>query len=107
VVLLLSDREVPDDFGQLIDVARLELFDVALVTARPVSRHVRLLLAKAGEHFLDLLVVDHVANAYLVGAVGRDHQYEGIAIRQAQDGYSRISPKTSFFSRRSTTAAPW
>src|SRR3546814_19593462 len=59
-LVLGADREVPDDFGDLVDVAALQLLDVVLEAARPVRGHPRLLLAEDSEHLLDLFVVDDV-----------------------------------------------
>src|SRR5436190_4589167 len=76
-------RSVPHDLGDLVDVAALQLLDVVLEPPRPVGGHARFLLAKDGEHFFDLFVVDHVAQADLLGVVGRHHERE-VAVREAQ-----------------------
>src|SRR5690242_7070965 len=68
-LVLLTDREVPDDLGNLVDVAALQLLDVVLERPGPVRRHPGLLLAEDREHLLDLFVVDDVAQADLLGVV--------------------------------------
>jgi hypothetical protein len=65
-LVLVTDREVPHHFGDLVDVAGLQLLDVVLVATRPVGRHPRFLLAKDGEDLFDLLVVDHLAKTDLL-----------------------------------------
>src|SRR3712207_7370328 len=37
--VLLAQRQVPHDFGDLVDVAGLQLLDVVLEAPRPVRRH--------------------------------------------------------------------
>src|SRR5262249_53308900 len=83
-LVVLTDRQVPDHLGDLVDVAALELLDVVLEPAGPVRRHPRLLLAEHGEHLLDLLVVDHVAQPDVLGVVGRDHERQ-VPVREAKD----------------------
>src|SRR5205823_596377 len=83
-LVILADRQVPDDLGDLVDVAALELLDVVLEPARPVRGHARLLLAKDGEHLLDLFVVDDVAQSDVLGVVGRHHERQ-VAVRELQD----------------------
>src|SRR5689334_8647958 len=83
-LVLLADREVPDDLGHLVDVAALQLLDVVLEAARPVGRHARFLLAQHREDLFDLFVVDDVAETDLVGVVGRHLQGE-VAVREPQD----------------------
>ena len=106
-LVLVAERQVPHDLGDLVDVAALQLLDVVLEAARPVGRHPRLLLAKDGEHLLDLFVVDDVAQADGVGVVGRHLEGE-VAVGEAEDEVlAFFSPKASIFSRFSITAAPW
>ena len=97
--VLVTDREVPNHFCDLIDVARLELLDVVLVATRPVGGHPRLLLAKDSEDFLHLLIVDHLSKSNLSCVVGRHHESE-IAVREPEyevltllaEGFSHFSP---------------
>ena len=102
----LADREVPDDFGDLVDVAALQLLDVVLEPARPVGRHPGLLLAKDREHLLDLFVVDDLAEADLLGVVGRDHERE-VAVGEAQHEVVALLAEGFLLLARSMVAAPW
>src|ERR1035437_4462389 len=43
--VLVTDRQVPDDLGNLVDVAGSELFRVVLLTTGPVGRHPGVLFA--------------------------------------------------------------
>src|SRR5438132_5481049 len=45
-LLPLADGEVPDDLGDLVDVAGAHLLDVVLETAGPVRVHIGLVLAE-------------------------------------------------------------
>jgi hypothetical protein len=60
-------------FGQLVDIARLDLVAVVLEPAIPVLGHLRTLVLKHAEHLLDRLLVDHAAQTGQRGILGRDH----------------------------------
>src|SRR5919197_1741376 len=50
--LALTDRQVPDDLGHLVDVARAELLDVVLEAATPVGGHLGLVLLEDAQDLL-------------------------------------------------------
>src|SRR5437588_1516807 len=83
-LLAFADREVPDDFRHLIDVARAQFLDVVLEPTAPVRGHLGLVLAQDVEDLGDFLLGHDVAKPDVLRAVDRDHQGE-IAVRQAQD----------------------
>src|SRR5262249_20745037 len=59
----LSDGEVSNHLRELVDVARLDLLAVVLEAAVPVLRHLGDLVGEDTDHLLDLLLVDHAAQA--------------------------------------------
>ena len=72
-LVLLADREVAHDLGELVDVTGLDLVPVVLEAAVPVLRHLRDVVGEHGEDLLDRLLVDHAAQAGLAGVLTRDH----------------------------------
>ena len=69
---MVAKREIPDDLGQLENVARLHLVSVVLETAVPVLGHLGRPARQRLQHDLDFLLADHPAKADLVGVLGRD-----------------------------------
>src|SRR5207245_1715189 len=68
----VAQGQVPDDLGQLEDVAGLHLVPVVLEAAVPVLGHLR---AAAGERLdddLDHVLADHLPEADLLGVLGRN-----------------------------------
>src|SRR5262245_16643442 len=72
-LLPLPDSEIADDFGELVDVARLDLLAVVLEPAVPVLRHLGDLVGQDPDHLLHLLLVDHSSQARTVGVLAGDH----------------------------------
>src|SRR3954453_24076316 len=72
-LLGLPDREVANDLGQLVHVARLDLVAVVLEATVPVLRHLADVVAQHGEDLLHGLVVDHAPQARLGRVLARDH----------------------------------
>src|SRR5439155_17942970 len=69
--------EVPDDLGDLLDVAGAKLLGVRLESTRPVVRAVgHLRLAEDAENLFDLFLTDEVPDADLFDRGGRNHQRE-------------------------------
>ena len=60
--LLLPAPQVTDDLGNFENVARVELFKVSLVTARPVGWLLNIGLTKDLENILETLVINDVTN---------------------------------------------
>src|SRR5215204_158685 len=60
-LLLIPEGQVPNDLGQLEDVAGLHLVPVVLEAAIPVLRHLRSTAVQDLEHLLDHVFVDHLA----------------------------------------------
>src|SRR2546421_11404820 len=87
-LLPLADRQVPDHLGQLEDVPRLDLLAVVLEPAVPVLRHLRDLAGQHGDHLLDLLPVDHPAQARPMGVLARNHHGHVVV----QDLYRQVVP---------------
>src|SRR5262245_47683419 len=69
--LVIAERQVADDLGELEDVAGLHLVAVVLEAAVPVLGHRRPAPAQRLQHLLDRGLVDDLAEADPVGVLGR------------------------------------
>src|SRR4051812_35565293 len=83
-LVLLADREVAHDLGELVDVAGLDLVAVVLEPAVPVLGHLGHVVREHREHLLHRLLVDDPAQARLAGVLARDH--DGHVVVQDLDG---------------------
>ena len=70
---MLTDRQIADDLGELVDVAGLDLVPIVLEPPIPVLGHVRTLILQHGENLLDRLLVDHATKPCQGGVLGRHH----------------------------------
>ena len=80
----MPDGEVADHFGDLEDVAGLELVAVVLVAPAPVLGHLRGVAVQHRQHIIDHIRGDDLAQARTVGGVDRDH--DGHVVVQDLDG---------------------
>src|SRR5919106_4030845 len=71
-LLLIAEREVPYDLGELEDVAGLHLVAVVLEAAVPVLRHLRAASVQHLEDALHHVLVDYLAEPDAVGVLRRD-----------------------------------
>jgi hypothetical protein len=72
-LLLLTDRQVADNLGELVDVTGLDLVPVVLEPAIPVLRHLGDVVREHVQDLLDGLLVDDPAETGLAGVLARDH----------------------------------
>ena len=70
-LLVVAQREVPHDLGQLEDVAGLHLVPVVLEPAVPVLRHLRPAAGQRLDDGVDHILVDHLAEADLLRVLAR------------------------------------
>src|SRR6266566_62659 len=71
-LLVVAKREVPDDLGELEDVAGLHLVAVVLEAPVPVLWHLRTAAGEGLQNLVDHRLVDHFSQADGVGVLGRD-----------------------------------
>src|SRR5436190_4785959 len=71
-LLVVAQRQVPNDLGQLEDVAGLHLVAVVLEAAVPVLRHLRAATGQRFDDDLDHVFADHLAEPDLLGVLRGD-----------------------------------
>jgi hypothetical protein len=72
-LLLLANRKVANDLGELEDIAGLDLLAVVLEAPVPVLGHLADVVAEDRQHLLDVVLPDHAPQPRLVGVAARDH----------------------------------
>src|SRR5262249_41821385 len=71
-LLPLPDREVTNDLGELVDIARLDLLAIVLEPAVPVLRHLGDLVGEDADHLLHLLLVDDTSQSRAMSVLAGD-----------------------------------
>src|SRR5436190_24054339 len=104
-LVAFADGEVPDDFGDLVDVARAQLLDVVLEPAAPVRGHLGFVLAQDVEDLGDFLLRHDVAEPDVLGGVCGNHEGQ-VAVRETEDevrlALSEEVPLSEVFDDRSS-----
>src|SRR4029078_4120224 len=82
-LLAVSDREVAQDLGHLVRVTGVQLLEVVLEAAAPVSGHRAFVLGQDLQDLLGLVLADARPQADLIGRVGR-HEDGQVAVDDPQ-----------------------